>query len=165
MGLLAGSFNLINPPCACCPIRFLSSIHQVGKGGGLLPGRCKILLSMVSSCRGRVGLNPACLSSHYPSSLRGKLTLFQVLVPSHTSSKLHRPSKPPLFNLRNEANKSTSIIRLWGLFEIMCMECLAFSRFFIQVSVLGCLLTSSAFALTKAYTHLFWALAHAGDLG
>lgn len=49
MGLLGGSFNLINLPHACHPIRFLTSTYHVGKDGGLLPRWCKILLRMVSS--------------------------------------------------------------------------------------------------------------------
>ena len=43
MGLLAGCFNLINPPSICHPIRFLSSIYLMRMGGGLLPGWFKIL--------------------------------------------------------------------------------------------------------------------------
>lgn len=48
-GLAGGLFNLINPPGACHPIRFLSSTCHVGKGGGLLPAWCKTLLRVVSS--------------------------------------------------------------------------------------------------------------------
>lgn len=57
----------------------------------------------------------------------------------------------PFFYLQNEATKSASIIRLQGLFEIMCVKCLAFSRCFIQVSA-GMSITSSAIALTGACT-------------
>lgn len=73
----------------------------------------------------------------------GKLTLFPILAPSRTSSKLHGPSKLPPVYLQNGANQRTSIRRLSGLFEIMCMTCLAFSQCFMQVSVLGCLSSHS----------------------
>jgi len=51
MGLQSGCFDLINPPCTCHPIGF----YHVGKGGGLLPGWCKILLRIVSCWGGEGG--------------------------------------------------------------------------------------------------------------
>ena len=68
MGLLTGCFNLINPPCTCHLIRFLSPTFHTGKDGGFLPGWCKILFKGGFFLE-QEPLAPACLSCDYPALL------------------------------------------------------------------------------------------------